>query len=166
MRRDIDAARGLRKRKFPSQTSRSPVRGNLLDRVNRAIDTLVDATNEASKRIEGVRAEKSLDQSLSVAKRFKWVYNEKKKKNGFIARQWILTAAHYGVLQVMTSMDFLPDVHEEVFLAPPPTYEETILRSPSQKRALKGKDTSIVVTEREKLGGTSKVATIFVKASC
>lgn len=31
----------------------------------------------------------------------------------------------------------------------PPTYEEALLRSPSQMRALKGKSTAIVGSERE-----------------
>ncbi|KAL8783866.1 MAG: hypothetical protein Q9195_009258 [Heterodermia aff. obscurata] len=154
MRREISRARLLRNRKFLWQTSRPPIPGSLLDRVNCAIDELVDATNEMSKCIEGVRPEKSLNTSISVAKRFKWVYNE---KDSFFAHQWILTVAHNAVLHVMSSMDSLPDLREGVDLAPPPAYEATILRSPSQQRALKGKDTRIVAIECEQPEGKSSV---------
>ena len=163
MRRDIDRARVLRNRKFPQQTSQPPVPGSQLDYINCAIDTLEDVTNETSKCIEGVRLKKSLDDSIPVAKRFKWVYKE---KDNFITRQWVLTAAHSRVLQVINSMDLLPDVHDGVHLAPPPAYAEKIVRSPSQERALKGKDTTIVVIEREQSAGTSSVVSLFVKASC
>ena len=148
--RDINAARRLRKRKFPQYYLRPKVTDSLLDRANYAIDDLDLATKELSRSIEAVRVEKSVNNSISIATRFGWVYS---KKDNFISQQWVVNAAHARVLSIITSMESLPDTTADT-LEPPPAYEEVILRSPSQARALKGKSVAIMVDEQDSNVGT------------
>jgi hypothetical protein len=135
---DLNTARRLRSRKYAH--IKPEITDSLHDRADRAIKDLNIAATKIGKSIEAVRVEKSVDNSISIAKRFKWVFNG---KDNFIAQQWVVNAAHNRVLSVITSMEGLPDMQGEM-LAPPPTYEEALLRSPSQLRALKGKSTAIV----------------------
>ena len=158
--KDINGARRLRSRKYPQHRSQTIVTDSLLDRANSAIQDLEIATNKMMKSIEAVRVEKSVDDSISIAKRFSWVFNG---KDIFIAQQWVVTAAHTRLLAVIVSMESLPDMQVET-LAPPPTYEEVILRSPRQLRALKGKSTAVVVFEREESTGMSCALSLSMNA--
>ena len=155
---DANGARRLRSSRYPQHHSQTATPNSLLDRTNRAITDLELAMKEICKSIEGVRVEKSADNSISIAKRFVWVY---KGKNNFNAQQWLAHTAHARVLSVITSMESLPHMQVEMSDAPP-AYEEAILRSPSQMRALKGKSTAVVVTEREKFTGMSlRIALLY-----
>ena len=140
---DLDTARRLRNRKYPKYRSQSVVVDSPIDRTNHAIEDLELATREISKSIEAVRVEKSVKDSISIANRVKWAYQ---KKDNFIAQQFVVNAAHNRVLAVIANLDMLPDV--QLQLEAPPTYEDVILMSPGQSRALKGKTAAIVVTER------------------
>ena len=140
---DLNSARRLRNRKYHSHIN-PEIPDSLHDRANRAIKDLDIAAKKIGKSIEAVRVEKAVDNSISIAKRFNWVFNG---KDNFIAQQWVVNAAHNRVLSIITSMESLPDVQGEMLA--PPAYEEALLRSPSQIRALKGKSTAIVGSERE-----------------
>ena len=161
MTKDINLARINRGLKYPRHHSQIAIPGSLLDRTNCAIKDLEDATDKMSKCIEAVRVEKFVDNSISIAKRFSWVFNQ---KDNFIAQQWVVQAAHARVLSVIGCLESLPDPQVETS-APPPTYEEAILRSPSQIRALKGKSPTIVVMERENYIGTSCALSLSMKKS-
>jgi len=133
--KDLNYARKLRNRKY--LRGRKPDAS--LARVESAIEDLDTTAKQIGKSIEASRVEKALHKSISIVTRFAWVYNG---KDNFIAQQWAVQAAQTRVLQVITSMEAMPDIQEKPVA--PPTYEEALLRSPSQLRALKGKNLSII----------------------
>ena len=131
---DINEARRLRNCK------RSCMSESLNARVERAIEDLDTAAKTIGKMIEASRAQKVVENSISVAKRVAWVFNGKDR---FIAEQWTVNAAHNRLLQVVTSMDALPNAQPTLFI-PIAIQEKAVLRSPSQQRALQGKSTAII----------------------
>ena len=133
---DLQEARKLRNRKFKRSSST-----DLKARVERAISDLEVAYKEISGSIEAIRVEKAIDNKISIAKRFMWVV---RGKENFLAHQWAINMAHNRVRQEITGMQALPDVPLEI--TAPPAYEDVVLRSPSQLRALKGKTATIIET--------------------
>lgn len=131
---DLQEARKLRNRKFERSCG-----CNLKARVERAIGDLEIAYKEISGSIEAIRVDKAINNKISVANRFMWVV---KGKENFLAHQWAITMAHNRVRQEITMMQALPDVPLETVA--PPSYEDVVLRSPSQLRALKGKPAAII----------------------
>ena len=136
MTQDLQEARKLRSRKFQRSSST-----DLKARVERAISDLEIAYKEISGSIEASRVEKAIKDKISIANRFMWVF---RGKENFLAHQWAITVAHNRVRQEITGMQALPDVPLETMA--PPAYEDVVLRSPSQLRALKGKTAAIVET--------------------
>ncbi|KAK0511048.1 hypothetical protein JMJ35_006600 [Cladonia borealis] len=135
---DLQEARKLRNCKFQRLSST-----DLKARVERAINDLEIAYNEISGSIEAIRVEKAIKDKISIAKRFVWVF---KGKENFLAHQWAITVAHNRVRQEITSMQALPDVPLETMA--PPAYEDVVLRSPSQRRALEGKNVAVIETKQ------------------
>ena len=135
---DLQDARKLRNRKFQRSSSTDSKA-----RVERAISDLEIAYNETSGSIEAIRVEKAIKDKISIAKRFMWVV---RGKENFLAHQWAITVAHNRVRQEITGMQALPDVPLETMA--PPAYEDVVLRSPSQLRALKGKSAAIIETKK------------------
>ena len=133
---DLQEVRKLRNRKFQRSSST-----DLKARVERAISDLEIAYNEISGSIEAIRVEKAIKDKISIAKRFVWVFKGKEK---FFAHQWAITVAHNRVREEITCMQALPDVPLEI--KAPPAYEDVVLRSPSQLRALEGKTAAIIET--------------------
>ena len=133
---DLQEVRKLRNRKFQRSSST-----DLKARVERAISDLQIAYNEISGSIEAIRVEKAIKDKISIAKRFVWVFKGKEK---FFAHQWAITVAHNRVREEITCMQALPDVSLEI--KAPPAYEDVVLRSPSQLRALEGKTAAIIET--------------------
>ena len=133
---DLQEARKLRNRKFQRASST-----DLKARVERAISDLEIAYNELSGSIEAIRVEKTIKNKISIAKRFAWVFRGKEK---FLTQQWAITVAHNRVRQEITGMQALPDLPLQTMA--PPAYEDIILRSPSQLRALEGKTAAIIET--------------------
>ena len=133
---DLQEARNLRNRKFQRSSD-----SNLKARVERAISDLDIAYKEISRSIEAIRVDKAIDNKISIANRFMWVV---KGKETFLGHQWAITVAHNRVRQEITIMQTLPDVPLETMA--PPAYEDVVLRSPSQLRALKGKPAAIIET--------------------
>ena len=133
---DLHEARKLRNRKFQRSSNT-----DLKARVERAISDLDIAYKEISGSIEAIRVEKAINNKISIANRFMWVV---RGKENFLAHQWTITMAHNRVRQEITSMQALPDVHLETMA--PPAYEDVVLRSPSQLRALKGKTAAVIET--------------------
>ena len=131
---DINEARQLRNRK------RKCMSKGLLARTERAIEELDAAAKAIGKMLEASRVQKAVKNSISIATRFAWVFDG---KENFLAEQWAVNAAHSRLLQVITSMDALPDAQTDS-PAPLATYEKAVLRSPSQLRALEGKSTAII----------------------
>ena len=109
----------------------------------RAIIDLEIAYSKISGSIEAISVEKAIKDKISIAKRFMWVL---RGKENFLAHQWAITVAHNRVRQEITGMQALPDVPLEIMA--PPAYEDVILRSPSQLRALKGKTAAIIETKK------------------
>ena len=133
---DLQEARKLRNRKFQRSSD-----SDLKARVERAISDLDIAYKEISGAIEAIRVDKAIDNKISIANRFMWVV---KGKENFLGHQWAITVAHNRVRQEITIMQALPDVLLEKMA--PPAYEDVVLRSPSQLRALKGKPAAIIET--------------------
>ena len=133
---DLQEARKLRNRKFQRSSSTDFKAG-----VERAISDLEIAYNEISGTIEAIRVEKVIKDKISIAKRFAWVF---RGKDNFLAHQWAITVAHNRVRQEITGMQALPDL--ALHIMAPPAYEDVVLRSPSQLRALKGKNAAIIET--------------------
>lgn len=133
---DLQEARKLRNQKFQRSGG-----CNLKARVERAISDLDIAYKEISGSIEAIRVDKAITDKISIANRFKWVV---KGKENFLAHQWAVTMAHNRVRQEITIMQALPDVPLETVA--PPAYQDVVLRSPSQLRALKGKSAAIIET--------------------
>lgn len=133
---DLQEARKLRNRKFQRSSST-----DLKARVERAIRDLDIAYKEISGSIEAIRVEKAIKDKISIAKRFMWVIRGKER---FLAHQWAITVAHNRVRQEITGMQTLSDLPLRTMA--PPSYEDVILRSPSQLRALKGKTAAIIET--------------------
>ncbi len=133
---DLQEARKLRNRKFQRSSST-----DLKARVERTIGDLEIAYKEISGSIEAIRVEKAIKDKISIANRFMWVL---RGKENFLAHQWAINVAHNRVRQEITGMQALPDVPLETMA--PPAYEDVVLRSPSQLRALKGKTAAIIET--------------------
>ena len=133
---DLQEARKLRNRKF-QRSSNTDSKA----RVERAISDLEFAYKEISGSIEAIRVEKAIKNKISIAKRFMWVV---RGKENFLAHQLAITVAHNRVRHEITGMQALPDVPLETMA--PPAYEDVVLRSPSQLRAIKGKTAAIIET--------------------
>ena len=133
---DLQEARRLRNRKFQRSSG-----SNLKARVERTISDLEVASKEISESIEAIRVDKAITNKISVANRFMWVV---KGKENFLLHQWAITMAHNRVRDEITTMQALPDIPLETVA--PPAYEDVVLRSPSQLRALKGKPAAIIET--------------------
>ena len=133
---DLQEARKLRNRKFRRSSNT-----DFKARVERAISDLEIAYKEISGSIEAIRVEKAIKNKVSIAKRFMWVV---RGKENFLAHQWPITVAHNRVRHEITGMQALPDVPLETMALP--AYEDVVLRSPSQLRAIKGKTATIIET--------------------
>lgn len=133
---DLQEARKLRNRKFQRSSNT-----DLKARVERAISDLEIAYKEISGSIEAIRVEKAIKNKISIAKRFMWVV---RGKENFLAHQLAITVAHNRVRHEITGMQALPDVPLETMALP--AYEDVVLRSPSQLRAIKGKTATIIET--------------------
>ena len=133
---DLQEARKLRNRKFQRSSNT-----DLKARVERAISDLEIAYKEISGSIEAIRVEKAIKNKISIAKRFMWVISG---KENFLAHQWVINVAHNRVRHEITGMQALPDLPLRTMA--PPAYEDVVLRSPSQLRALKGKTAAIIET--------------------
>ena len=133
---DLQEARKLQNRKFQRSSNTG-----LENRVERAISDLEIAYNEISGSIEAIRVAKAIKNKVSIAQRFVWVF---RGKENFLAHQWAVNMAHNRVRHEITGMQALPDVPLETMA--PPAYEDVVLRSPSQLRAIKGKTAAIIET--------------------
>ena len=133
---DLQEARKLRNRKFQRSSDTDSKA-----RVERAISDLEFAYKEISGSIEAIRVEKAIKNKISIAQRFMWVATG---KDNFLAHQWAINVAHNRVRHEITGMQALPDLPLRTMA--PPAYEDVVLRSPSQLRALQGKTAAIIET--------------------
>lgn len=130
---EVNEARRLRNRKLYDIANTDYFRV----RVEHAIEDLDNCARSIGRSLEACRVEKAVKNRISIAKRLKWVFDGKDK---FILQQWVVHAAYTRILQIIASLQALPD--PQTIIAS--VCETVPLRSPSQMRARSGRPMEIL----------------------